>query len=744
MADTIDYTKLHIELEEKGYTGDQIKEIVEGHREGLDVSLYSNPKYMSIQMHQIRLGLLENLEAKRYANPEFDWFQMEEIRKGMKEGVNIEVYASPEISFDRMHQIRQGLVAGIDLSPFKAMDAGVLKELRLAILNRINIVSFINAGYDRDQLEAIRIGLEKKLDIVPHIKKSFRGVSIQEICTGLEHGVDVDIYAKSEYCWQQMRELRLGLEHMVDVRNYSNPYYTWQQMREIRFGLEDGLDTSYYSSLMYTAREMSEKRLALKNHIRTSAPEADNKTDTPVKNNNPDDIDDYFEVVISPDEMTATLMVYGNIENITKMEVLRALRDKGVCFGIQYDEIDGLYAKKDIRKPIVIAKGVPARDGRDGYYEFFFRTEINRTPKLLEDGSVDFRHMDWFESVEENQELARYHKATAGEKGMSVTGRTIPARKGREKGILTGKGFRRLADGVTYVSMISGMITLNENKLDITKLLIMEDVNLATGNVEFDGSILINGNVSSGAEIMATEDCIVKGFVESARITCGGNATLRQGMNASGNGFIHAGGDVMGCFFEATQIDAKGSIYGDYFLNCSIHACKKVIVKGRKGFIAGGLTHAEEGIRTNNLGNQAGLETKVRVGILDRIDKKENALMAEIKKVSADLDAFENAHREYVKRFPVEVRSTMPNFIKIESAVYTMEKEMERLNGEKALLEEEKKKIPRITIVVSNELHEGVLVEMDGITWHSVNIKEVALRRSGKRIAVGAIDSIEG
>lgn len=744
MAYTIDYTELQIELEKKGYTGDQINEIMEGHREGLDVSLYSNPQYLSVQMHQIRLGLLDGLKVGRYASPEFDWFQMEEIRKGMKDGVNIDVYASPEIPFDGMHQIRLGLKDGIDLSPFKAMDAGVLKELRLAILSRVSIVSFINAGYDREQLEAIRIGLEKKLDIVPHIKKIFRGVSIQEICIGLEHGVDVDVYAKAEYCWQQMRELRLGLEHMVDVNVYSNHYYTWQQMREIRFGLEDGLDVSLFCSLMYTAREMSEKRLHLKNNSHTNLHESKTEDREKFEIDAEEEIDDYFEIVISPDEMTATLEVYGNIESVTKMEVLRALRDKGVCFGIQYDEIDRLYAKKDSGKPIVIAKGVPARDGKDGYYEFFFRTEVNRTPKLLEDGSVDFRHMDWFETVEEDQELAYYHRATAGEKGMSVTGRTILARKGREQGILTGRGFRRLPDGVTYVSMIGGMVTFSENKLDITKLLIMDDVNLATGNVEFDGSILINGNVSSEAEIMATEDCIVKGFVENAKITCGGNVTLRQGMNASGNGYIHAGGDVMGCFFEATQIDAAGSIYGDYFLNCNIHAGKKVIVKGRKGFIAGGCTHAEEGIRTNNLGNQVGLGTIVRVGILDRIEKKENALLTQIKKATDDLRAFESAHKEYIERFPVEERSTMPNFIKIKSAIYTMEKKMERLSHEKELLDEEKKKIPRVSIVVNHEMHEGVLVEMDGIKWRSGNLREVALRRTGKRVAVEAIDNLEG
>lgn len=45
---------------------------------------------------------------------------------------------------------------------------------------------------------------------------------------------------------------------------------------------------------------------------------------------------------------------------------------------------------------------------------------------------------------------------------MTVTGREIPARKGREQCILTGKGFRRLEDGRTYISDLDGIVSLRE------------------------------------------------------------------------------------------------------------------------------------------------------------------------------------------------------------------------------------------------------------------------------------------
>lgn len=719
------------QLEEQGFTKDQIQEINEGLKDGLDVEPYAKKEFLSIQMHQIRLGLLDGLPVERYARPEYDWFQMEEIRKGMMDGVNIDLYASQEISFDRMHEIRMGLKVGIDLSPYKRLDAGVLKQLRLAVLNGVNIVPYINAGYDTEQLEVIRYALENKLDLEPYIRKEYRGVSLREICEGLEHGVDVSVYADPEYYWQQMREIRLGLEHMVDVENYRSHFYSWGQMREIRLGLEEGLDVSYYRSLMFTAGEMNEKRLALKNNTFTFREE---KEIAPVEEH----ISDHFRIKISPDEMEAYLEVYRDCNKLTRTDILKELRRQEICYGVCYEEIDRIISEKIINKPVLIARGLPGKDGKDGRYEFFFRTEVVRTPMLLENGNVDYRNIEWFETVEKGQKLAVYYSATKGEKGTTITGRNIPARKGKEQSILTGKGFKRLPDGKTYVSELRGIVTLHEYKLDVSSLLIMDEVNLATGDVDYQGCVLINGNVSSEASIRATEDVIVKGYVENAQITCGGNAILRQGMNASGKGYIHAGGDVMGCFFEGVDIDAGGNIVGDYFLNCKMHTAKKLNAIGKKGTITGGRIYAEEGLRVNNLGNKVGLSTYVKLGIGERLVKMEDELEEAIRQVNQELYVLGNAHREYQTKYFAEVRNTMGIYLKVEAAIYTKEKEMEQLLKKKNKLEKEKKKKDSVIAVIENQLYEGVTVEIDRLRWNSGKVQRVTLKKVNNRIAVFA------
>lgn len=723
------------QLQAEGFTHDQIHEIREGLKAGLDVSNYAKKEFLFIQMRQIRLGLLEGLPVEKYARPEYDWLQMEEIRKGLSQGVDVGIYADPEIPYDTMHQIRSGLQSGIDLSPYKKLEAGILKQLRLAILGRVNIVAYIKAGYDTEQLEVIRMAFEKGLDMTPYLSKEFRGISMQEICTGLEHGLDVSVYAKPEYYWQQMREIRLGLEHMVDIQMYSNHYYSWQQMKEIRLGLEEGLDVTYYRSLMYTAREMNAKRMALKEYAISTEPAIPT---APMDKVLPVDKDyaDHYKIIVSPDEMEATLEMHGSVKGCRREDILKILCNQGICYGVRYEEIDKIVSGNFPRKSVLIAQGTPVRNGKDGWYEYFFRTEVARTPKVLEDGNVDYRNVEWYETVENGQKLAVYHGADAGENGITITGRTIPAKKGKELSILTGNGFKRLPDGKTYVSTLQGIITIHDFDLEVSNLLVMDEVSLATGDVDFQGCVLIQGNVSSGTKIKATKDIIVKGFVESAQIICGGNAILRQGMNAAGNGFIQAGKDVIGCFFEATDINAGGNIQGDYFLNCNMHAERKLNVTGKKGTLAGGTAYAEEGFRTYNLGNQAGLVTHVKLGIGERFAKKEAELDNAMREVQQELCVLGNAHYELQHKYPAEIRNTMEIYLKIESAVYTKEKEMENILREKERLEKEKNKTELVCAVIENEVYEGVTIEIDKLRWVSKNVRGVTLKRVDNRIAV--------
>lgn len=719
--------KEQVKNTDSGFDSDQRREIEAGRESGVDVSLYAKKEFMAIQMRQIRQGLEEGLDVSVYAKLEYDWFQMEEIRKGLKKGIDIDRYASPDIPYDKMRQIRKGLHQGIDLSRFVKMDAKVLRELRKAFVSKVNIVEYVQKGYIAEQLEEIRIALEKGLDISPYLEKEFRGVAIREICKGLEHNIDVSVYAKIEYSWQQMREIRLGLENRLDVGQYINSMYSWSQMHEIRQGLEMGLDVLEYRSLMYTANDMKRIRLRLLEELAKGIAEG---RKAPVRYKD-------FSISVSNDELEAYIEIKSSEDKeYSREQVCTVLQKEGIISGILMDEIDRILSEKCYNRPVLIARGTPAQKGADGWYEYFFNTKVDRKPKLLPDGSVDYQSAAWFELVEEGQKLAYYHEAEAGKPGVTVTGKSLKAAKGKEQKVLSGKGILLLMDKKTYVAAVSGKIELKGNHLEVSRACVLEEVTQATGNVNFDGCIYIKGDVGRGTFVSATEDIVVDGAVEASYIQCGGNLLVRQGANGMGEGVIKAEKNVEGKYFEAVKVIAGKDIHANYCLNCDLQADSKIIISGNKGVLAGGTAQAVKGMQVYHVGNRVQIATTIRLGITEKMLQEQRDLDEKIEVVHKELSILGNAFLQFQRKYTPEVRNSMEIYLKIENAIYTKELQQEKLYKRKIDLEEDIKEIEGAKAVIQGKLYEGSVIEIDRLRWIATEARNVTVKRIGNRISV--------
>lgn len=710
------------------FSKSQLEEIQKGLEQKLNVSVYAKKEFLAIQMRQIRLGLQDKLPVEKYANPSFDWFQMEQIRMGLKDGIDISKYAKPEISYDRMQQIRLSLLDNIDLSAFTKLEAGILKQLHLGIKNNVRIVPYITQGYDDEQLEAIREAVEKKLPVDEYVNKTFRGIALKEIFTGLEHNVDVKEYAKLNLTWQQMREIRLGLEHRVDVSQYNNHLYSAKQMKEIRLGLEEGLDVSYYKSPIFAAKDMYKKRLELLDNPKLVI-ENNNK-------NEPSKTETQFlqkiNISLSPDEMEAYLQI--DKKNVPgRINIIIALTDKGIKNGIDFEMVDAVSKGEIDQSSVIIAKGTPCIDGKDGWYEFYFQTKSNNYEELLEQDKIKFSQIEWFEIVNKDQQLAYYHKSIPGKDGTTVTGKKVYAKRCKELPLLSGTGIKKQKDNVTYIANQNGVIMLDGYTLKVTPLLKLKEVAAST-EVNFTGNIIIEGNVKSGAKIHATEDVLIKGTVESAQINTEGNLILQKEFIGYKDATIRAKKNVIGSNFELVEIYASKKIIGGKFKNCILYAQGQVKTVGQDGMIAGGSICAENGIKTVNLGTQERIPTFIKIGKIERFKQRENNYNSIIRDVSQELFTLQNALKEFQKRFSPELRNKMEMYLKIENAIYTKEREMENILRQKHDLLEEIQKSETACVEITNILYEGVTVEIDGTKYQSQKTKGVILQKNGNTI----------
>lgn len=717
---------------ETGFTQDQKAEIEEGYLTGLDISVYARPEFLAIQMREIRLGLEEQLPAERYADSRYDWFQMKEIRKGLEKKIDVGKYAGFSIPFDVMSEIRRGLEEGIDLSQRKEMPAGILREIRKSARSKVDIMPYIEQGYEQEQLKQIRISLEKGVDIDPYLSTAYRGASIRQICAGLQEKIDVSVYARSDMNWQQMREIRLGLERRLDVSTYLNVYYSWQQMREIRLGLEEDLPVEAYSSLMYTAKEMNKKRLQLLDDRKQQDGMGVLHITSDVQTEKHSD----FSIHISSDAMEATVFLTDTQKSVECDEILRALKKNGVTHGIDYFAVSRLGEGKAESDVVIVARGKQPGKGKDGWYEFFFERDMKEEPKLLEDGSVDYQNVKWFEMVQSEQRVAVYHPAAEGESGWRITGEVIASHKGKEQKLLSGKGFLLLQDKVTYIAEMAGKIEYQEGRLEISNVLVLDNVLANGGSIDFNGSVYIKGSVGGGTVIKAEQDILVEGFTQSAVLEAGRNIILKKGCNAGGNGYIKAGRDVLGNFFENTKVMAGRCIRTNYCLSSELYAGNTIEIDGKNGMLAGGYSYAAMNVNASYIGNAAGTITRIKLGNYTSYISEMKQLADRMAVVNRELHLLKNACFDFQIKYTLEQRNNDTHYQKIIDAIYTKELEAGKLYKKSIKLENEKKKSSKAKAVIREAVFPGTIVDIDGLIWNAGFLRNISIKNANGRISV--------
>ena len=70
------------------------------------------------------------------------------------------------------------------------------------------------------------------------------------------------------------------------------------------------------------------------------------------------------------------------------------------------------------------------------------------------------------------------------------------------------------------------------------------DVDYSTGNIQFNGNVVINGTVPDGFEVKAEGDIVVMKIAESARLEAGRDIIIKGGVQGKGKGLVSAGRDI--------------------------------------------------------------------------------------------------------------------------------------------------------------------------------------------------------
>lgn len=580
--------------------------------------------------------------------------------------------------------------------------------------------------------------LAKCEDIVPedtYVVDEYTKERDREFDLAQKSGVDLSAYSSNEYTGFQLHEIRLGLEHKVNVSLYDDLGFSWEQMRQIRKGLEEGLDVSLYADLLYSDAQMREIRLGLENdlNVLSYAKLIYSKTDMHKMRTElfaekyAVDPESFAKTIVDPESgavirFTDDLMeAYVRLPQGCKLNenaLYAMLEDNDVVYGYVTGNISELAEKGSEAGILLAAKGDRIQKGCDGSYKMLWRKFEPPTPYERSDGTMDFATVDFVDMVKTGQPIAVYTPAVKGSDGRTVTGLVIEEKSGKDLPPLKGNDITLRPDNVTYVSKKDGYVLFNEEKytVDIQDVLVINgNVNRLYGNVFYDGTVRVNGNVGEGTIISAKGDVIVNGYIQSSFISAGHKVVAVGGINANDTGYISAQDGVFAEYIENANVYAGGNVEANYILNSTIEAGAEIIVKGSKGIICGGTLTAGYKITVQALGNRSFVKTIVSVGKNATMNERLNSAKTFKSEVERDINKLKKGE-EYIRHtVPADQLSGNDMYIKLGIAIHMKEQSLKNINDDIAEIESWIHSSDRVSVSVPGTVYPNTEIRINEI-----------------------------
>lgn len=441
-----------------------------------------------------------------------------------------------------------------------------------------------------------------------------------------------------------------------------------------------------------------------------------------------------LELLVTEDEMSATLkIVTSESESVPKMsDIIDLLRKQGVTYGIGKKRIRTILqklidAEANTELEQIVALGLSPRKGKDSIVKPMMPNALDRVlaPQKLENDKVDMRNLGDILCVSVNQAVAKRIPPTKGRLGKTVTGKPIETEPGAWKVIkLTENTFISPKNKNIVLSKISGQPKFENGAMTIDDTFVTKGVNVGTGNINYSGSVIVNGDVTENMEIKAKGDVTINGFVESAFVRSDGDIIITEGAT----GKMHD---------EDCKIIAKGNVFIQ-------HAQGVHIISGKDLTVAKQLAYSQVkckgsiiiGDPKNPMGNlfasdivcygtvSAGSVGAVSGSALN-IDFSEgfNALSSRLESLhtlNSDLVKNNADHEILVSKIQSK---TIPQSLKLKLEKLTNELELERvlmtwLNEAQNELESKKNYYEtNIRVIANKELFPGVSLKLNKQNW---------------------------
>jgi hypothetical protein len=336
------------------------------------------------------------------------------------------------------------------------------------------------------------------------------------------------------------------------------------------------------------------------------------------------------------------LRVYIRIElldsraEVKHEDIMNYLSEQGIVYGIREENIVNYCRSREYSKELAAAQGKDPVNGKDA--EIVYDFDISQEQKFYEkeDGTIDFKNLNNVINVTKDTVLCHIIPPQNGEEGIDVYGHTVKYKSGRNISFNFGNNTYVSEDGLQLLAGTDGCVKYKKGKVLVENVYRVNNVDNSTGNIDFIGNVIINGDVKAGFSVTAKGDIKIRGMVEGAFIESDGEVVISKGMNGMGKGSIRAKGNITSKYIENALIVSDRSIYSEALINSEVKAGESIILRGSTAAIIGGTSSAENIIFSKTIGSRINPETNVIINLTKY--QEEQKLFSEKQKLNRKLE----------------------------------------------------------------------------------------------------------
>lgn len=387
-----------------------------------------------------------------------------------------------------------------------------------------------------------------------------------------------------------------------------------------------------------------------------------------------------LKITIAEDKMSATATLttaYGG-ELMSVSTALELVNDAKITRGFKDALLESLLGKQFESPPgkeisAIIAKGQLPVAGKNGYLEKNVQTLADRVrqPKRREDGSVDMRDFGALASVKPGDTLMTHHFATLGRDGFNVIGEVLKAKPGDEVKLIAGDGTELSGTDDKYlIASISGVPVDDKYGMRVDDVFTIPNVDVKSGHIDFDGSVIITENIEPGMKVTAKGDITVFGSVESAELNATGSIEIKEGClghtkdNDELSNKIICDGNLTISYAQYTYLSGNQVKIKSQASHCHIKAKNELMIgnpeKGDGKLIGGKVLDAKTMI-CGEVGTEKGAHTQIHLGhAAVLLKQRTDEIFEQVRLCNQQLEALES---EFDRALTIEDADKQQNLL---------------------------------------------------------------------------------